>query len=89
LEQLAVFIDRAEGVSLMSKLPEPEIYTPERIAEFLLNNATTPNDYAWAIEEVLSLGVDPTTINPDYLFHDEPWQNPQLYVAAAKAKLHR
>ena len=39
-----------------------ETYTPERIAEFLLNNAVTPEDYAAALEEVRKLGIDPETI---------------------------
>jgi hypothetical protein len=39
-----------------------EQYTPERIAEFLLNNAVTAEDYAAALEEVRKLGIDPSTI---------------------------
>jgi hypothetical protein len=39
-----------------------ERYTPERKAEFLLNNAVTPGDYAWALEEVKKMGIDPKTI---------------------------
>jgi hypothetical protein len=39
-----------------------EDYTPERIAEFLLNNAVGPEDYATAVEEVRKLGIDPATI---------------------------
>lgn len=39
-----------------------EDYTPERIAEFLLNNAITPEDYATALAEVHKLGIDPATI---------------------------
>lgn len=39
-----------------------EVYTLERKAEFLLNNAVTPEDYAWALEEVKKLGVDPASI---------------------------
>jgi hypothetical protein len=36
-----------------------EIYTPERIAEFLLNNAVTKEDYDSACTEVRALGLDP------------------------------
>lgn len=38
-----------------------EEYTPERIAEFLLNNAVDADDYAAALdlEEVRKLGIDP------------------------------
>ncbi len=39
-----------------------ETYTPERIAEFLLNNAVSPEDYAVALTEVRKLGIDPATI---------------------------
>lgn len=39
-----------------------EVYTPERKAEFLLNSAVTPEDYAWALEEVRKLGLDPASI---------------------------
>ncbi len=39
-----------------------EAYTPERIAEFLLNNAVSPEDYAAALTEVRKLGIDPATI---------------------------
>lgn len=39
-----------------------EVYTPERIAEFLLNAAVTAEDYARAVEEVRKLGIDPATV---------------------------
>ena len=39
-----------------------EDYTSERIAEFLLNNAVGPEDYAAALEEVRKLGIDPESI---------------------------
>lgn len=54
---------REEGVLLRPVITLPlERYSPERKAEFLLNNAVTPKDYAWAFEEVKKLGVDPKTI---------------------------
>ena len=54
---------RAEGVLLRPVVTLPlEIYTPERKAEFLLNNAVTPKDYAWAIKEVRKMGLDPKKI---------------------------
>lgn len=40
-----------------------EAYTPKRKAEFLLNNAVTAEDYAWALEEVKRLGFDPASIS--------------------------
>jgi bifunctional DNA-binding transcriptional regulator/antitoxin component of YhaV-PrlF toxin-antitoxin module len=53
----------AEGVLLRPVVTLPlEIYTPERKAEFLLNNAITREDYEWAVKEVRKLGIDPETI---------------------------
>ena len=42
--------------------PAIEIYTPERKAEFFLNNAMDEEDYAWAVEEVRKMGLDPNAI---------------------------
>ena len=54
---------REEGVLLRPAVTLPlERYTPERKAEFLLNNAVTPEDYAWALEEIKKIGIDPKTI---------------------------
>ena len=54
---------RSEGVLLRPVVTLPiEIYTPERKAEFLLNNAITPEDYAAAIKKVRSMGIDPQTV---------------------------
>jgi AbrB family looped-hinge helix DNA binding protein len=39
-----------------------EVYTPERKAEFLLNNAVDAADYAGAVEEVRRMGLDPDAI---------------------------
>lgn len=59
---------RAEGVLLRPVATIPvEIYTPERKAEFLLNNAVTPEDHAWAVREVRKMGLDPNRIS-----HDKP-----------------
>jgi len=60
---LVVAEPRAEGVLLRPVVTLPiEIYTPERKAEFLLNNAITRKDYEWAVKEVRKLGLDPETI---------------------------
>ena len=72
----------------MSALPEPELWTKEEIAEFHLNNAMDEDGYRWAVAEVLAMGIDPRTLNPDHLFHDAPWRNPELYMADVEAK-HR
>jgi len=50
---------REDGVLLRPVVTLPvEIYTPERKAEFLLNNAVTPEDYAAAVEEVTKMGLN-------------------------------
>ena len=54
---------RPEGVLLRPAIALPfEKYTPERKAEFLLNSAVTPEDYAWALKEVRKMGMDPKSI---------------------------
>ena len=62
----------------MPTMPEPEIYTPERKAEFLLNNALDAEEYRWAVEEVCRLGVDPTRLS--HISREEDWQDPALYL---------
>lgn len=65
---LVVAEAREEGVLLRPAVTLPlERYTPERKAEFLLNNAVTPEDYAWAYKEIKKLGIDPKTI-----LHEKP-----------------
>jgi AbrB family looped-hinge helix DNA binding protein len=67
---LVVAEAREEGVLLRPAVTLPlERYTPERKAEFLLNNAVTAQDYAWALEEVKKLGIDPKTI---------PYEKPKI-----------
>jgi len=52
-----------EGILLCPVVTLPvEIYTPERKAEFLLNNAATSEDYEWATKEVQKMELDPETI---------------------------
>ena len=54
---------REEGVLLRPMVALPiEVYTPERKAQFLLNNAITKKDYEWAAKEVRKMGIDPETI---------------------------
>ena len=53
-----------EGVLLRPVVTLPiEIYTPERKAEFLLNNAITPDDCASAVEQVREMGLAPEKIS--------------------------
>jgi hypothetical protein len=49
------------------EMPDFEEYTPERIAEFLLNNAVGMDGYAAARAEVKALGLD-----PDQIPHSKP-----------------
>lgn len=52
-----------EGVFLRPAVILPvEIYTPQRKAEFLLNNAVSEKDYQWAVQQTKKLGADPDTI---------------------------
>jgi AbrB family looped-hinge helix DNA binding protein len=54
---------RDDGVLIRPAVVIPvERYTPERRAEFLLSNATTPKDYQSARKAVRRLGVDPDAI---------------------------
>lgn len=54
---------REEGVLIRPAIIVPiERYTPERKAEFLLSNATNPQDYQRARKEVKKLGLNPDTI---------------------------
>ncbi len=68
-EGATVIIEECEnGVSVRPAVAMPvEIYTPERKAEFFLNNAVTKADYRWAVEEVRRMGLD-----PDEIAHDKP-----------------
>jgi len=62
---LLIVEERPEGILLRpaKAVPvEPEAYTPERKAEFLLNNAVGEEDYRRAVEEVRNLGLDPENI---------------------------
>jgi len=52
-----------DGVFLRPVVTLPvEIYTPERKAEFILNNAITPEEYALAVKKVRNMGLDPEMI---------------------------
>jgi len=57
---------RDEGILLRPTAVFPvEIYTLERKAQFLLDTAVTPEDYAWAAEKVRELGLDPARVSLD------------------------
>lgn len=60
--------ETAEGILLRpAKLPPVEMYTPERVAEFLLANAIGEEEYAAARREVREMGL-----NPDAIQHMQP-----------------
>jgi len=53
-----------DGVFLRPVVTLPvEIYTPERKAEFVLNNAITSEEYVLAVKKVRNMGLDPETIS--------------------------
>lgn len=54
---------REDGILIRPATVLPvEVYTPERRAEFLLNNAVDAEDYQRARTEVKRLGLDPDRI---------------------------
>ena len=55
--------EREDGILIRPATVLPiEIYTPERRAEFLLNNAVDIEDYRRARDEVKRMGLDPDRI---------------------------
>jgi AbrB family looped-hinge helix DNA binding protein len=65
---LVLIEETEEGVAIRPALAVPlEIYSPERRAAFLLENAVDEEDYARARQEVRKLGVD-----PDAIPHERP-----------------
>lgn len=60
---LLITEEREDGILFRPAIAVPvEIYTPERKAEFLLNNAITKEGYDEACEDVRELGLDPSKI---------------------------
>lgn len=60
---LIIAEEREDGILLRRAQVTPvEVYTPERIAEFLLNNAVDEADYQRAREVVRKMGLDPDVI---------------------------
>jgi AbrB family looped-hinge helix DNA binding protein len=55
--------EREDGILFRPAVAVPvEIYTPERKAEFLLNNSITKEDYDEACEAVREMGLDPAKV---------------------------
>jgi len=60
---LVIAEELEDGVLLRPAVAMPvEVYSPERIAEFLLSNAVDEEDYLQAKKEVKKLGLDPSKI---------------------------
>lgn len=60
---MVIVESHAKGVLLRPVVTLPvEMYTPERKAEFLLNNVIDSEDYDAAVKEVQMMGLDPETI---------------------------
>ncbi len=60
---LVITEEREDGILLRPAVAIPaEIYSPERVAEFLLSNAVDTSEYEKAAARVQSMGLDPETI---------------------------
>jgi AbrB family looped-hinge helix DNA binding protein len=58
--------EREDGILMRPAVTTPvdvEIYTPERLSEFFLNNAMDKEDYLEARKEVETMGIDPDSID--------------------------
>lgn len=61
--EMLVMETRPDGLLLKPvQAYETEVYTPARIAEFLLNNAVNGTEYDAAIARVRDMGVDPDSV---------------------------
>jgi len=61
-----LFEEREDGILMRPAVTTPvdvEIYTPERLAEFFLNNAMDKDDYLDARKDVEAMGINPDSIN--------------------------
>ncbi len=60
---LIIAEEREDGILLRPAAAVPvEIYSPERVAEFILSNAVDEQDYAEAVARVKEMGLDPDAI---------------------------
>jgi AbrB family looped-hinge helix DNA binding protein len=61
--QMLVMEESAGGLLLKPvSAYQTEVYTPERTAEFMINNAVTAAEYDGALGEARALGIDPTSL---------------------------
>jgi AbrB family looped-hinge helix DNA binding protein len=61
-----LFEERKEGILFRPAITAPvdvEIYTPERLAEFFLNNVMDKEGYLEARKDVEQMGIDPDSID--------------------------
>ena len=57
--------EREDGILIRpfaGAAPQVEIYSPQRLAEFFLNNAMDREDYLDARQRVTALGIDPDSV---------------------------
>lgn len=60
---LVIAEERDDGILIRPAVAVPiEIYSPARIAEFLLSNAVDAKDNRAAVRAVKKLGIDPRTV---------------------------
>lgn len=65
---LVVTEERPDGILIRPAVAVPvEVYSRERVAEFLLNNAVDVEDYEAALREVRDMGLD-----PEQIAHERP-----------------
>src|SRR5271165_2537097 len=70
---LVIAEEREDGILIRPAVAYPvEIYTPERIAEFLMSNAIDEEDYQRAREEAREIGVDPDKVTHLHLDEIKP-----------------
>ena len=58
--------EREDGIFMRPAVTTPvevEIYTPERLAEFFLNNVLTKEGYLEARKDVEAMGINPDSID--------------------------
>jgi len=67
---LVIAEERGDGILIRPAVALPvEVYSPQRVAEFLLSNAIGAQDYEDARAEVRKIGLD-----PDSIAHAKPEQ---------------
>jgi len=58
--------EREDGILMRPAITTPvdvEVYAPERLAEFFLNNVLTKDGYLAARKDVEKMGIDPDSID--------------------------